>query len=89
MVDTLFFYRLLLFIYDIIYNWDVMKVKSKMSFLSIIILMTMCSCGDIKGSWVDIDATQSNIKTTVNTTVAPFNTVMSLKYFINEMIAKT
>lgn len=59
-------------------------MKSKMSFLSIIILMTMCSCGDIKGSWVDIDATQSNIKTTVNTTVAPFNTVMSLKYFINE-----
>ena len=47
------------------------------------LLISLCSCSEnIKGSWHNIVATQSDILTTINTTVPPFNTVMNLNYFL-------
>lgn len=53
--------------------------------LSLVVVSLLSSCGNgISGTWESIVATNENIVTTLNTSVEPFNTVMSLSYFLND-----
>ena len=53
--------------------------------LSLVVVSLLSSCGNgISGTWESIVATNENIVTTLNTSVEPFNTVMSLTYFLND-----
>lgn len=58
-------------------------MKKKRLFSLLILSLSLTSCSDISGSWITI-IPNKQIITYVNTSVDPFNTVMSLRYFSND-----
>ena len=60
-------------------------MKKSLILLSCLSILCLSSCSDdLNGQWHSIVASQSNIVTTLNTTVPAFNTVMEVRYFIEE-----
>lgn len=60
-------------------------MKKSLTLFCCLSLVALSSCGnELNGKWHSIIAKQNNNITTINTTVPSFNTVMELRYFIND-----